>query len=774
MITHTRGRIHKGVRMPQTTKASAFRSCYGRAICLALSLLFLLPLSAKAEKLTIDAIFGTTSLTGRTPRGVKISPDGKRVGFLRGREDDQYQLDLWVYDVKDHRMWRVIDSKALLPEENLTDSEKARRERERTAAMHGILSYEWAPDGRRVLFHLGDVLYLYDLTKYPESAFRKITDGRGIIDPKVSPKGRYVSWVRDQNLYVMDLASGTVRQLTSDGGGTLHNAEAEFIAQEEMDESSGYWWAPNDSLIAYKQFDESPVPVVRRFEVYSDRTDVVEERYPGAGDSNVVVHLGVISPTGGETRWIDLGPDIDIYLARVDWMPDGHTVTYQRQTRDQKHLDLVAVNAATLTQKILLTEQSNTWVNLNRDLHFLKRQSAFIWGSERTGYHHLYLYGDDGELIRPLTGGTWTIDGLQAVDEATGLVYFTSNRDVVIDRQVYTARLDGDPTQTPVRISSGDGWHTAIFADAADEVALYVESFSDPVTPSQTSIRGPGGRFLSWIEENKLDENHPFWKYREALVTPEYGTLTADDGQLLEYEICKPADLDPARRYPVVISVYGGPGGQTARRGWPSLFDLCLVQEGYIVFTLDNRGSARRGRKFADALYHRMGDVEVRDQLVGIQWLKKQPYVDTAHIGVFGWSYGGYMAVMMLAKASDQLAAGVAGAPVTDWRVYDTHYTEHYLGTPQENAAGYDSSAVFGVLGGLTSPLLLLHGMADDNVLFANTTLLMTALQTQGTQFTLMTYPGGKHGLSTPAMKKHAYHLISDFFKEKLQPGMTN
>ncbi|MEW5701806.1 MAG: S9 family peptidase [Candidatus Zixiibacteriota bacterium] len=726
---------------------------------------------AAAEKLTIDRIYGDTSLSGPTPRGVRISPDGKRVGFLRGRDTDQYQLDLWVYEIDKHKTRMLVDSKMIVPEEKLSDAEKARRERARTASLKGILTYAWSPDGAKLLFPLGDTLYLYDLRAKPDAAVRKFATGEGAIDPKISPKGHYASFVRDQNLYVVDLATGAQRQLTTDGAGTLHNAEAEFVAQEEMDQSSGYWWARNDSLIAFKQYDESPVPSVKRFEVYPDRTEVIEQRYPAAGDSNVIVRLGLIRPTGGDVRWIDLGSDPDIYLARVDWVPDGKTVTYQRESRDQKRLELIAVDVATLSQRTLLTETSQTWINLNDDLRFLKKQPAFIWASERTGFNHLYLYSLDGALIHPLTAGDWNVDGLLAVDEPAGRVYLSSNRDAIIDHQIYTVRLDGSNAHDPSRISQGDGIHGASFARDAARVSLYVEGYSNPLTPPQASIRAADGRFLAWIEENRLDEKHPYWRYRDMHVTPEFGTLTAEDGQTLEYRLLKPPDFDPARRYPVFINVYGGPGSQTVSRGWGDLFGQYMAQQGFIVFGLDNRGSGRRGRRFSDPIYGRLGDVEVRDQLVGVRWLKQQPFVDVARIGVFGWSYGGYMTLMMLAKAGGDLAAGVAVAPVSEWQLYDTHYTERYLGTPQENAAGYDSSAVFGSLANIKAPLLLVHGMADDNVLFTNSTQVMAALQKQGQQFRLMTYPGGKHGLSTTTMRKHVRHLIADFFVEMLKPG---
>jgi dipeptidyl-peptidase-4 len=733
-----------------------------------LSLLCLVVFPVWSAELTLERIFGDPALSGPAPRAVQVSPDGTRVTYVRGRADDQHQLDLWEYNLKDRVTRRLVDSRKLLPNEQLSDAEKARRERERTADFHGIVSYDWAPDGRSLLFPLGGELYLYDLAAQRS---RQLTHGEGAaIDPKVSPRGGYVSFVRDQDLYVIDLRTGENRRLTQDGGGTIHNAEAEFVAQEEFDQASGYWWAPDDSAIAYKRFDESPVPVARRFEIYADRTEVIEQHYPGAGAANVTVELGLVSPRGGESRFIDLGPDPDIYLVRVDWTPDSKSIAFQRLTRSQQRLDLVAVAADTLVQTPLLTETSATWINVDDDLHFLKRQPAFIWASERSGSKQLSLIGLDGKLIRPLTQGTWDVDNLLAVDEKTGLVYFTSNQASIIDRQLYTVHLDGHDASTPKQISQGDGVHSPKFAQGADRVALYVDTYSNPTTPPQTSIESASGKRLAWIEENRLDDTHPYSAYRSQHVVPEYGQIIAEDGQPLQYQLTKPPQFDPAKRYPVFVRVYGGPHVQSVQRGWVNLIDEYMAQQGYVVFTLDNRGSARRPRAFTDAIYHRLGEVEVRDQLAGIRWLKAQPYIDGAHIGIFGWSYGGYMTLMLLAKGSSEITAGAAVAPVTDWMLYDTAYTERYLGLPKDNAQGYALSSVFSSLDGLTSPLLLAHGMADDNVLFTNSTRLMSELQKREVQFRLMTYPGAKHGLSTPQMKVHVYTAIKQFFDEKLKP----
>jgi dipeptidyl-peptidase-4 len=735
-------------------------------------LLMIMPVCSLSTDLSIERIFGDPGLAGATPRAVKVSPDGRRVGLLRGRTTDQHQLDLWVYDVRDAALEMRVDSKKLAPAEQLSAAERARRERERIADFHGIVDYDWAPDGRHVLFTLDGNLYLYDLEASGDPALRQLTHGeQAVLDAQVSPRGRYVSFVRDQNLFVIDLTDGHERQLTTDGGGTVHNAEAEFVAQEEMGQSSGYWWAPDDSAIAYKQFDEGPVPIARRFEIYAERVDVVEQRYPAAGDPNVAVRLGLIGPTGGAARWIDLGPNRDIYLVRADWSPDARLLLFQRLSRDQHRLDLIATRADTLQQRTLLSEISSTWVNVSGDLRFLKHQAALIWSSERSGRRHLYLIGLDGRVRRPLTTGNWQVDELLAVDESMGRVYFASNKDALIDEQIYVAQLDGQDAAHPHRISQGDGWHAAQFAHDAARVALYVDTFSDPDTPPQVSINDPEGRRLAWIEANPLDSNHPYWPYYTRHVLPEFGELRAEDGQALQYEMLKPPDFDPSRRYPVLLMVYGGPGVQRVQRHWPDLLNEYMAQRGYVVFLLDNRGSARRGRAFEDPIHLRLGEIEVRDQLAGVHWLQNQPWIDARRIGVFGWSYGGYMTLMLLSKAADTITAGAAIAPVTDWRLYDTCYTERYLGLPRDNPKGYTDSSVFSVLDGLKSALFLAHGMADDNVLFTNSTRLMSELQRREVQFELMTYPGGKHGLSTPQMKIHLYTAIQRFFDTHLKPG---
>jgi dipeptidyl-peptidase-4 len=718
-------------------------------------------LPASAEKLTLDRIGADPALAGPGMRMLKVSPDGSRITYLRGRADDQYQLDLWEYNMAAKTMRQLVDSRKLVPKEVLSDAEKARRERERVASLSGILEYSWAPDGKQLLVPIAGKLYLVDVAN--PGAARQVASG-SVLDPKISPKGRFVSFVRDQNLFTYELATGTTRQLTKDGEGTIHNGEAEFIAQEEMDQATGYWWAPDDSAIAFKRYDESSVPTIQRLEIYADRTTTVQQHYPAAGAANVLIDLMVVAPIGGDVRKVELGANKDIYLVRADWNASGSALYYQRQTRDQKRLDLVAVDAATLAQRVVISETSNTWVSIHDNLRFLKGSDSFLWSSERSGRNHLYLFRNDGTLQHAVTQGAWGIDHVQAVDEQAGKVFVASNREAVIDKQVYALALDGSTADAPQRVTPGEGWHETAFSENGK---VFTDTWSDPSNPPQISVRSADGKFVTWIDQNEVTGKHPYASYKPDHQPTSFGTMRSVDGQTLHYSIIKPAGFDAAKRYPVYLSMYGGPHSQYVMNKWNNnLFEQYMAQHGYVVFRLDNRGSSRRERSFTDVIYGKLGQHEVEDQVAGIDFLRTLPYVDAKRIGVYGWSYGGFMALRMLEAASDKIALGVSGAPVTDWALYDSHYTEQFVGgKPDEAKEAYRVSGVFAHLDGLRSPLLLIHGMADDNVMFTNSTKLIDALVQRNIRFDLMTYPGQKHGVSNRAAKRHVNGTIEAFFR---------
>ena len=735
----------------------------------------------RAEKLTLERLYSAPDLSGATLRSPQISPDGRLVAYLRGKPGNVGQLDLWAYDIKARRHRLLVDSAVLQSQPaGLSAEESQRRERQRSAAFSGIVEYQFSRDSRWLLVPLGGDIYVYDMRAAPDKAVRRITNtGDYETDARFSPRGRYVSFVRNRNLVIYDLERGAERALTTGGGGLLSFAMAEFIAQEEMGRYTGYWWSPDDTHIAYTRVDESPVAETERFEILADKVEVVRQRYPEAGGPNALVELYVTDIANPAPVKVDLGADPDIYLARVDWFPDASRLAVQRQSRDQKTLTLLAADPASGTTRELLTEKADAWVGLNDELTFLEDSPQFIWSSSRSGYRHLYLYQRDGTLVQALTGGAWNVVGdggrraLKAVDEKRGLVYFTANVDTPVERQLYSVSMR-KPEAGPRRLTEGAGWHSVTMSEDAQ---VFLDTFSTPEQPPSVTLRSATGTILDVMVPNELNAGHPYAPYLDEHAPTEFGTLKARNGTTLHYQITRPRVLEPGRRYPVIVEVYGGPESQIVRRAWGSsarsnggFFRQILARNGYIVFSLDNRGTGYRGVAFETALYRKMGSVEVEDQVRGVEFLRTLPYVDPARIGIFGWSYGGYMALMCAMQAPGYFAAAVAGAPVTSWQRYDTHYTERYMGAPLDNPEGYAAGTVMSHAAGLQGPLLVIHGMADDNVLFTNSTALFQRLQELGKPFDIMVYPGSKHGLlRMPGTGRHAYEAIMRFFADNLR-----
>jgi dipeptidyl-peptidase 4 len=763
------------------------------ALCTLLFVLNGACLIAHAEPLTVSRIFATPDLSGPRLQNPQISPDGKYLTFLQGKADNKDQLDLWGFDVKSGRSTLLVDSRALLRgDEKLSAEEAMRRERQRTASLRGIVDYSFSADGRRLLVPLGGDLYVYDLKGRPGQAVQRLTNTPSYeTDARFSPRGDFISFIRDQNLWVIELSSGKERQITYDGGGLVSNGVAEFIAQEEMGRETGYWWSPDESRIAYMRIDDSPVQEVERFEIYADTVKTVRQRYPAAGAPNTNVEIKVVDLATGVSTNVDLGSDKDIYVPRVDWFPSGKYLAVQRETRNQQQLDLLKIDAQTGQGRVLLTETSKTWIDLGDNLAFVPRRNQFVWASQRSGFRHLYLYDETGELARPLTSGPWMVTGEVSaanIDAARGLIFFMGNQATPLEQHLYATSLDTLDPEHVQRISIESGWHSAILLPGQRE---YLDNWSSPLQPPAVAIRRVDGTLRQWVIRNALDATHTYAPFLSDHVAEDFGQLKAGDGQSLYYRLIKPKTLVEGKRYPVVIDIYGGPGAQYVQRSWmgagcptfrcggggrgtPGLFRQLLAQHGFIVFSLDNRGSALRGTAFEAPIFRRFGKVELEDQLRGVEFLKTLPFVDSDRIGMMGWSYGGYMTLTALTHAPKIFKAGVAGAPVTDWRLYDTHYTERYLGDPNDNAAGYAASSIAPYVKNLAAlppgHLLLVHGMADDNVLFTNSTQLMKQLQDARIQFELMTYPGGKHGLvRQPEMGQHFYDTVVRFFEEKLR-----
>lgn len=717
-----------------------------------------------ATELNLERLFADPALGGSAPRALSFSPDGNRVTYLKGKLADANRLDLWEYHIKDKQHRLLVDADSLISgAETLSDEEKARRERMRLFAS-GIISYSWDDTGKALLFPLNGDLYYYDLQN---KQARKLTDTAAFeTDARISPKGRYVSFVREQNLFVLEIKTGKETQLTTDGGGVIKNGMAEFVAQEEMGRMTGYWWAPDDSRIAFTRTDESPVAEIVRNEIYADEIKLFNQRYPYTGTANARIQLAVVELKNQQIQWLNLGEEQDIYLPRVDWTDNARFLSYQWQSRDQQTLELRLADLQQNTQRILLTETSQSWLNLHDDLRFLKDNSGFIWASERDGYKHLYHYDFQGKLLSQLTHGDWVVDELKRVDEKRGLVFFSGRKDSVLERHLYQVSLKD---RRITRLTTAGADHAVVMARNADS---YIDSYSDVLTPQQTDLKAINGNRLTWLEQNDVGSEHPLSAYYSQLVKPRFGTLTAADGQTLHYRIFEPATLKKDHQYPVIVSVYGGPHAQRVTNSWSNrdLYFHYLVQQGYIIFQLDNRGSFNRGVAFESPIYKKLGDIELQDQIQGVEYLRSLPHVDSKRIGIYGHSYGGYMAIMAMFNAADYFSAGVSGAPVTDWSLYDTHYTERYLGHPATNAEGYRQSAVFPYADGLKGKLLIYHGMADDNVLFTHSTKLYQVLQDKGLLFDMVNYPGAKHSMFGQATQTHLHKTITDFFNRHLQP----
>ena len=709
----------------------------------------------ESKALTLEAVYGSPDLSGSRPRALKLSPDGRYATLLKPRADERQRYDLWAVDVATGEERMLVDSKKLGGQE-ISEEEKMRRERLRIAGTRGIVSYDWGSDGRALLVPVDGDLWLAPLDAEP----RRLTHTEATeLDAQLSRTGRYASFVRGGELFVVETATGRERRLTQGANPTVTWGSAEFVAQEELDRSTGHWWSPDDRLLAVARVDESGVEVVQRLAIGADGSTLTAQRYPRAGTANALVELYIMRPDGGGRVKVDLGADPDFYLARVNWSADGRTLWVQRLSRDQKRLDLLAVDPATGAARPVLAETSSTFVNLasgnGAGLVPLK-DGGFLWLSERDGYMHLYRWRD-GKLTQ-LTRGDWVVTSVAGIDEKTGTAYVVGNRETPLERHVYAVRLDG--SGSPERLTERGYWHEGTLDKSGGRLLLQRQG---PVQPPQVYLADTQGRPVRWLEENRVAPGHPFGPYKDLLSAPEYGTIAAADRQTLHWQVLKPQGAGP---FPVIFDVYGGPHAQRVSRSWVAPMDRWWVEQGYAVFRLDNRGSGNRGRAFEEPIHRQLGTVEVADQLAGLAWLKGQPWVASDRIVANGWSYGGYMVLRLLEEAPGAFAGGISGAPVTQWDLYDTAYTERYLGDPRSDPDAYRRADVLTRANRIRDPLLVVHGMSDDNVVFDNAVRLFAALQKARVPFETAVYPGQAHGFQGEDILIHRVLTMERFLRE--------
>jgi dipeptidyl-peptidase 4 len=692
---------------------------------------------------------------GRVANGFRFTRDGGILYFLQAEGNGVVQ-SLFREEVATGAHTTAARPPGTPQEGGLSREETLRRERKRLQEK-GITQYVLAARADVVVFAYAGDLYLarpgHDPLRLTETPATE-------LDPQLSEDGRRLGFVRDGDLYVMELPSRAERRLTEGARDGLTHGLAEYIAQEEMDRFSGFWWAPDGRRLAYTEVDETGIPVYPIVHQGSAEWEVERERYPFAGGPNARVRLGVVAAAGGPTRWLSIAPadGTEFYLARVTWDRQGSLLA-QVESRDQTRLRLLRFDPDRWEPVTLLEDRSDTFINLHDDLHPLPG-GRFLWSSERGGYRHLELRAPDGTLLRALTSGPWAVDALQGVDETKGTVFFTAAKDSPLERPLYRVPLEGGAIE---RVTPEDGFHTVT---VSPDGRLMVDVHDSLRQPPRALLREASGRTLRVLDPN--DDPEPA---ALGLHPPEMVTLPAGDGTTLYGALYRPPGPVPAGGFPAIVSVYGGPGSQRVRNAWELTSDLRaqrLVGQGFVVFKLDNRGTPRRGKAFETALFHRLGSVEVEDQIAGARWLAERPEIDGARIAIYGWSYGGYMAARCLLLAPDRFRAAVAGAPVTDWDGYDTHYTERYLGTPQDDRDGYTAASLLPLAPRLQRPLLIVHGMVDENVHFRHTARLLSALNAARRRYDLLVFPEERHLPRRPEDREYLERRVAEFLQQSL------
>lgn len=712
--------------------------------------------AAKPGVLTVERIFGQSSLSGRLNRGVAWAPDNRRLSFFETKgTGEKAKSELWAMDTSTGERSLLVSAEKV---EKALPTPASKQSHATGATRRNPTQYQWAPGGDALLFVRPHDLAWFDLKS--QTARTLVAGKEDLGDAKISPDGKYISFLREHNLWLVSTTDGKERALTTGGTEEVRKGELDWVYPEELQIFTGYWWAPDSSAIAFLEMDERKVtqfPLVD-FESFTGEAEM--QRYPVPGGANPIVRVLVVRLAGGAPLPIDIGSERDIYIPRVNWLPDSRHLAIQRLNRPQTALDLLFADVTTGKSSVLLSEKDQYWINVSNDLHFLKDGKRFLWSSERTGYRHLFLYDLNGKQLVQITKGDWEVSHLETVDEAKSVVYFTATEKSPLERHLYRVGFDGGGF---ARVTREEGTHRVALSPNA---AMFLDTYSNASTPPRQDVYSVDGTKLATLNENKVAELASY-----HLSPVEFFSIKSHDGILLNCSMIKPKDFDPAKRYPVLIFTNGGPRAQVVVNAWTGntyLWHQLMAQKGYIIFSLDNRGSGGRGHFFEEPIHYRFGAQELSDQRDGSEWLRHQPFVDADRIGMWGWGYGGHMTLHAIFEMPQMFKVGFAGAPVTDWRFYDTIYTERYLGLLSLHEESYQESSPIKNAEKLRGKLMIAHGSGDDSVHYSSTLALIDDLIKAGKYVEVMVFPGRGHAMSDPAAERVLWNRVTQFFLDNL------
>lgn len=707
---------------------------------------------AIADDLTIERIFGKDSVLRPIPATVEWLGDSRGITFVRKTEADPPRSQLVLREVPSGRERVVVEADTVTVPKDLKGP-------------FAIGSHQWNRSGDRAVFTFGGEVFLLD----PAGRITRVTHTEGAEkDPAFSPNGRRIAFTRDNDLYTIDLAADRYPEtrLTTTGSDTVLNGILDWVYMEELftrGDVRAHWWSPDGERLAFLEFREAPVPTYPIVDQIPVDVTTTFQRYPKAGDPNPIVRAGVVAAEGGPVVWLDADTRDDGYLARVYWTGDGRSVAIEKLNRAQDHWTLLFGDAATGRTAVVMEESSPTWVNVTYARHYDTRKRQFLMGSERDGHHHLYLFDMDGSLVRQVTRGNWEVLELNGLDEKKGRVYFTANQGSVLEHHLFRVDASGKNMK---RITSAEGTHDVTMSP---DFKYFVDRFSSHTRPTRVSVHNSDGKELFGVADQAGPELAAM-----RLPVPEFFTIE-DQGHVFHCRLWKPLDFDATKKHPAIVYVYGGPHSQVVRKVWTrqDLWHAYMAMQGYLIFSIDNRGSYGRGKAWEEPLLKQLGTVELEDQLVGVDYLKAQPFVDPDRIGVWGGSYGGTMTLLSMFKAPGVFKAGVSVAPVADWRLYDSIYTERYMKRPEDNEAGYAEASTLTHASKLEDPLMVVHGDADDNVHMQNSIALVRKLIDAGKDFDLMVFPQKDHGIAGTADRTFLYRKMTAFFDRHLK-GMES